>query len=98
MTLQAGSAVHYLLPGVAGIPLAIQLIHRLATTEHQNKPFVNQGFLLAQLITHLVNDEAGDLAQALFVVRLRAEVDDVGTEAGHAALAEGRAVGLEAIV
>ena len=42
----------------------------------------------------MVNDESGDLAQALLVVRLGAEVDDVGAEAGHAALAEGRAVGL----
>ena len=42
----------------------------------------------------LVDDESRDLPEAFFVVRLRAEVDDVGAEAGHAALAERRAVRL----
>ena len=28
--------------------IVVQLIGRPTTTEHQNKPFVNQGFLLAQ--------------------------------------------------
>ena len=42
----------------------------------------------------LLHHEPGDLPQALLVVGVRAEVDNIGGEAGHAALAERGAVGL----
>ena len=42
----------------------------------------------------LLHDEAGHFSQTFFIMSFRAEIDNVGRHAGHAALAEGGAVGL----